>query len=96
MCIRDSAVPVRITITPASSSYNHTGTDINTTVAVSAYNITGDRVAVSVALTIDGSTMTFTGGATSTTVTTSTSADTNVDVIITGSGVSDIVGNVSI
>ena len=90
------AVPVRITITPASNSYNHTGTDINTTVAVSAYNITGDRVAVTVALTIDGSTMTFTGGATSTTVTTSTTADTNVDVIITGSGVSDIVANVSI
>lgn len=90
------SVPVRITITPASNSYNHTGSDINTTVAVSAYNITGDRVAVDVALTIDGSTMTFTGGATSTTVTTSTSADTNVDVIITGSGVSDIVANVSI
>jgi len=90
------AVPVRITITPASNSYNHTGSDINTTVAVSAYNITGDRVAVDVALTIDGSTMTFTGGATSTTVTTSASTDTNVDVIITGSGVSDIVANVSI
>jgi len=90
------SIPVRITITPASNSYNHTGTDINSTVAVSAYNISGDRIATTVALSIEGSTMTFAGGATTTTVSTSTSADVNVDIIITASGVSDIVANVSI
>ena len=90
------SIPVRITITPASNSYNHTGTDINSTVAVSAYNISGDRIATTVALSIEGSTMTFAGGATTTTVSTSTTADVNVDIIITASGVSDIVANVSI
>ena len=90
------SIPVRITITPALSSYNYTGSNISSTVAVSAYNISGERIAVAVALSIDGSTMTFTGAATSTTVTTSTSADVNVDIIITGSGLSDIIANVSV
>lgn len=90
------SIPVHITITPALSSYNYTGSNINSTVAVSAYNISGDRIAVAVDLSIDGSTMTFTGAATSTTVTTSTSADVNVAIIITGSGLSDIIANVSI
>jgi len=89
-------IPVRITITPAQASYNHTGSDINSTVDVSAYNIAGERIATDVELSIDGSTMTFSGGATTTTVTTSTSAETSVNIIITGAGLSDIVANVSI
>ena len=40
--------------------------------------------------------MTFSGGATTTTVTTSTSAETSVNIVITGAGLSDIVANVSI
>ena len=89
-------VPVRITITPAQSSYNHTGSDINSTVDVSAYNIAGERIATNVELSIDGSTMTFSGGATTATVTTSTSAETSVNIVVTGAGLSDIVANVSI
>lgn len=89
-------IPVRITITPAQASYNHTGSDINSTVDVSAYNIAGERIATDVELSIDGSTMTFSGGATTTTATTSTSAETSVNIIVTGAGLSDIVANVSI
>jgi len=89
-------IPVRITITPAQSSYNHTGTDINSTIDVSAYNIAGERIATDVELSIDGNTMTFSGAATTTTVTTSTSAETSVAIVITGAGLSDIVANVSI
>jgi hypothetical protein len=90
------SIPVRITITPALSTYNYTGANINSTVAVSAYNINGDRIAVDVGLSITGSTMTFSAGATTTTVTTSTTADVSVPIVITGAGLSDIVANVQV
>lgn len=89
-------VPVRITITPAASSYNYTGTDINSTVGISAYNLSNERIAVSVALSIEGSTMNFGSGATTATVTTSTSADVSQAIVITGSGLSDIVASVQV
>jgi len=90
------SIPVKISIVPASTSYNYTGSDISTSVAVSAYNSSGDRIAVDVSLTIDGSTMNFGGGSTSTVVTTSISADVTQAVTITGSGLSDIVASVQI
>lgn len=40
--------------------------------------------------------MTFSGGATSTTVTTSASDDVDVPIVITGAGLSDIVSNVTL
>lgn len=89
-------VPVSITLTPASSTYDYQGTTINTTVGVSAYNSAGDRIATSVSLTIDGSTMNFGSGATTATVTTSTSADVSQALEITGAGFSDIIARVSI
>lgn len=89
-------IPVRITITPAASSYNYTGTDINSTVGISAYNLSNERIAVSVALSIEGSTMNFGSGATTATVTTSTSADVSQAIVITGSGLSDIVASVQV
>lgn len=90
------SLPIKVEITPASSSYNYTGSNINSTVGISAYNIAGARIATTIDLSIEGSTMTFSGGATTTSITTSTSADTNVSIIITGAGVSDIVADVSI
>jgi len=90
------SLPIRVTINPASSSYNYTGTNINSTVDISAYNIEGSRIATTVDLSIEGSTMTFSGGATTTSITTSTSAETTVNIVITGAGVSDIVADVNI
>jgi len=89
-------VPINVTITPAQSSYNYTGTNINSTIAVSAYGIDGTRIATTVNLSISGSTLTFTGGATTATVTTSTSADVNVDIVVTGAGLSDILANIDV
>tara|TARA_R110002072_G_scaffold1322_4_gene10795 strand:+ start:21118 stop:22980 length:1863 start_codon:yes stop_codon:yes gene_type:complete len=91
-----NATPVRVAVTPADSTYNYAGSNINSTVGVSAYNMDGARMAVSVNLTIQGSTMTFSGGATTATVTTSTSADVDEAIIITGSGTSDILTNVQL
>jgi hypothetical protein len=89
-------VPVSITLTPASSTYDYQGTTINTTVGVSAFNSNGDRIATTVSLTIDGSTMNFGSGATTATVTTSTSSDVSQALEITGAGFSDIIARVSI
>lgn len=91
-----AAIPTRITITPASATYNYTGTVINSTVNVSAYNLSGQRIAVNVALNITGSTMTFSDDSVAVTVTTSTSGEVSQGIKITGSGQSDIVATVSI
>ena len=88
--------PISITVTPASATYNYTGSTITSTVDVSAFDINGVRIATDVTLTIDGSTMTFGDDTTSTTVTTSTSAETSQAIKITGAGLSDIVANVSL
>ena len=87
-------VPVSIAVTAATTEYNYTGTDINTSIKVNAYDTTGARKALSVKLVIDGGSMTFTGSNLTTTVTTSASADTTVPVIITGSGISNIIASV--
>lgn len=89
-------VPVSIALTPASTTYDYQGTTISTTVGVSAYNSDGARIATTVNLTIDGSTMNFGSGATTATVTTSTSADVSQALEITGAGFSDIIARVSI
>ena len=91
-----NSIPLRITITPASSTYNYAGSNINSTVNVSAYNLNNERVAVSVELSISGSTMTFSGGALTTTVSTSAGGETSVPIVITGAGQSDIVANVQL
>lgn len=90
------SVATSIVITPASNTYNYSGSNINSTINVSAYNSSGSRIATSVDLTIDGSTMTFSGGATTTTVTTSTSADVSEAIVITGAGFSEIIAKVDI
>jgi hypothetical protein len=89
-------IPTRITIEPASSSYDYQGSNINSTVNISAYNINNERIAVDVALSIDGSTMTFGDGGTTATVTTSTTGETSQAIIITGAGLSDIIANVQV
>jgi hypothetical protein len=91
-------LPYSVSITPAATSYNYSGSNIATNVAVSAYGVEGTRLAVGVNLSITGSTMNFdsAGGPLVKTVTTSTSADVTQNVTITGAGLSDITANVSI
>jgi len=89
-------IPTKITIDPASSSYDYQGSNINSTVNISAYNINNERIAVDVALSIDGSTMTFGDGGTTATITTSTTGETSQAIIITGAGLSDIIANVQV
>ena len=94
--IINPTTPIKVTITPASATYNHTGTTITSTVDVSAYDINGARIATSVALTIEGTTMTFGDDTKSATVSTSANAETSQAIKITGAGLSDIVANISL
>ena len=95
-------VPVKVTITPASSSYNYTGSTINSNVAVSAFNISNERVAKDIKLTIDGSSMQFdsdgngNANADSATVTTITSGDVTKPIKIVSSGLSEIIANIEL
>jgi len=95
-------VPTKVTVTPASSSYNYTGSTINTSVGVSAYNISSERIATTVKLTIDGTSMQFDSdgngntGTDSATITTLTNADITKNVNIVSAGVSDIIANITL
>jgi hypothetical protein len=75
-----------ITVSFQSSAYSYTGATIASNVIVNAYDVTGARVALSVTLTRDTENFSFTGGASSTVVTTSTSADTLVPISVFGTG----------
>ena len=76
----------------------YAGSDLNNRLIVNAYDETNARVAKDVRLTIEGNNCTFdadipqgiTAGATTAVVTTSTSADTLVDITITNSGLINI------
>lgn len=84
------SIPLKITVSPASTAYNYTGTNINTTINVSAYDINGNRMAVSVKLSIDGASMTFADSTSVKTFTTSSSGELSVPVIIVSAGIADI------
>ena len=95
-------VPTKVTVTPAASSYNYTGSTINTSVGVSAYNISSERIATTVKLTIDGTSMQFDSdgngntGTDSATITTLTNADITKNVNIVSAGLSDIIANITL
>lgn len=91
-----STTPVTVTVTPASTNYQYTGSTITSSVAVNAYDSTGARIATSVKLVINGGSMTFANSNLTTTVTTSASADTTVAIYITNGGVSNIVASAAI
>jgi hypothetical protein len=88
-----ATTPVRITVTMDSATYNYTGSTINTHADVSAWDTAGDRVAIDVRLVLEGSAE-FTDTSQSKTITTSASADTQVNINITGSSYSRVVANV--
>ena len=76
-------LPHDVKIVPEQASYNYDGSTIDTFVNVSVYDAEGNRLNKSVALTIVGSGVNFTGGGSTKTVSTSTSAETKVDIQIT-------------
>ena len=88
------SVPVTVSVTPAQTTYNYTGSTISSTLAVSAYDQTGSRISTQVKLVIDGGSMTFGGSNLTTTVTTSTVADLSVAISITDGGYSNIIASV--
>jgi hypothetical protein len=90
------SLPVSITITPELSSYDYAGTPINSYINVSAYSASGARIAADVKLVINGGSMTFSDSTTVKTITTSTSAETQQNIIITGAGFSNITASVEI
>jgi hypothetical protein len=67
--------------------YVYSGSDINTNLLVDAYDAFGNRMQVTITLNIAGDSMRFSTGEYYTkSVTTSSSATTNVAVVITGAG----------
>lgn len=87
-------LPVSVTIAPANASYTYSGSNISTSIDVSALNSSGTRIAASVKLVIEGSSMTFTDGTTTKTVTTLTSGELNVGTTITGSGYTNVTASI--
>lgn len=90
------SLPVTITIDPENANYTYAGTTINTYVNVNAIGAAGDRLATTVKLVIEGASMQFSDGSVVKTITTSTSADTQVAINITGAGYSNIVASVEL
>lgn len=86
--------PITVSVTSTLTNYNFTGQSINSNVIVNAYDTEGSRIAVSVKLVIDGGSMTFAGSNLTTTIETSSSADTTVPITITGAGISNIISSV--
>ncbi len=81
-----SGAAVSLTVEFEESSYTFAGSTINSRIVLNAYDTAGDRVAVDVTLTRNSTNFQFTGGASSTTVTTSTVDNTFVDIQVISTG----------
>ena len=93
------SVPATVSVVTESSSYNYSGSTISSTATVNAYDVNGNRLAVSVTLTISGTSLVLVSGGnqvTTLTVTTSTSADTTVNIAIIAAGSSNIITSVNV
>ena len=90
------SLPVTVNIVPASSTYNYTGTTLNSNFTLATLDTTGARVSTDVTLVIDGSTITFSDDTKSKIVTTSASGDVTVNIKIVDSGFSQIISSVTI
>lgn len=90
------SLPVTVNIVPASTTYNYTGTTLNSNFTLATLDTTGARVSTDVTLVIDGSTITFSDDTKSKIVTTSASGDVTVNIKIVDSGFSQIISSVTI
>ena len=95
-----ASLPTTLAINLVASDYNYTGTNIITTATVNAFDTYGMRIACNVDLAIEGTSMRFVNTlsqqVTSLTTTTSETQDTNVSVVIVGSGDGFINGSIRI
>jgi hypothetical protein len=93
-------VPTKISVVLAETTYNYTGTAIDTTATVNAFNLSNQRMVADVTLKVEGSSLKLINSSdqevSELTVTTSSSQDTEVDVRIIGAGTSNIVASVNV
>jgi hypothetical protein len=94
------AIPATVSVVLADNSYNYNGVDIDTTATVNAYNISGGRITTDVTLTVEGTSLKLINSSdeevSRLVVTTSSSADTVVDVRIVGAGTSNILASINV
>lgn len=81
-----SGAAVSMNVEFEESSYLFEGAPIASKIVVNAYDTTGNRVAVDVTLTRNSENFEFAGGASSTTVTTSTTGNTLIDITVISTG----------
>ena len=81
-----SGAAVSMNVEFEESSYLFEGSPISSRIVLNAYDTNGDRVAVNVTLTRNTENFQFTGGASSATVTTSTSGNTFVNITVISTG----------
>lgn len=79
-----AAVSMRVEF--EETSYQFDGSPISSRIVLNAYDSTGDRIAANVTLTRNTANFQFSGGASSTTVTTSTVGNTFVDITVISTG----------
>jgi hypothetical protein len=86
-----SALPTQVSVVMPGQNYVYTGTNILTTASLYAYNWGGDLVTATVYLTVNGNSMVFSdNGTNAQTYTTNATTSTNVNLTITGAGVSNV------
>jgi len=85
--------PLTITVTPELAEYNYSGSVINTYINVSAYDIDNVRLATNVKLVLEGATY-FTDDTQTKTIATSASAETQVNIKVTGTSFTRILASV--
>lgn len=89
-------VATTITLTFASSSYNYSGTVINSSFNLSAYNASGSRIATDVQVVFDSPNCTFSDDTTTKTITTSSGGETSTNIKITAAGQVRAVANIAV
>lgn len=91
------SLPNRVNVVLNDRNLTYSGSNISTSCKVNAYDTSGARVATTVYLKISGVNARFTtNGSTEIEVTTSSSADTTVDITVTGSGYIQLAGSFSL
>ena len=81
-----SGAAVSMNVEFEESSYLFTGSSIASRIVINAYDTTGNRIVVDVTLTRNTENFEFSGGSSSTTVTTSATGNTFVDILVISTG----------
>jgi len=89
-------IATTITATFQNTALTYSGSTINTNLVVNAYNAAGTRIVNNVTIQIDSTVCTFDDDTLTKTVTTSSSADTNVPIKVKGAGYIRILANLAI